>query len=157
MTGRGQPSLRVQAALDRLAWGVGDLKRVLLERGAWPAGANAAVAPDGGRWTVLGGRLRKRTGNRKAVSLLVPERGIDKQGSCGTPALLTEVRLTDFVQLSGDAPADYAHIAAVYAGATGFNAVRERLVIPDTNTDASGEVIGEAPEFLFEPTVAAAE
>jgi len=30
------------------------------------------------------------------VSLLVPERGIDKQGSCGTPALLTEVRLTDF-------------------------------------------------------------
>lgn len=73
MTGRGQPSLRVQAALDRLAWGVGDLKRVLLEHGAWPAGANAAVAPDGGRWTVLGGRMRKRTGNRKAVSLLVPE------------------------------------------------------------------------------------
>lgn len=30
------------------------------------------------------------------VSLLVPERGIDKQGSCGTPALLTEVRLTDY-------------------------------------------------------------
>lgn len=30
------------------------------------------------------------------VSLLVPERGVDKQGSCGTPALLTEVRLTDY-------------------------------------------------------------
>lgn len=30
------------------------------------------------------------------VSLLVPERGIDKQGSCGTPALLTEVRLSDW-------------------------------------------------------------
>lgn len=30
------------------------------------------------------------------VSLLVPERGIDKQGSCGMPALLTEVRLTDY-------------------------------------------------------------
>lgn len=30
------------------------------------------------------------------VSLLVPERGIDKQGSCGTPALLTEVCLKDF-------------------------------------------------------------
>ncbi len=30
------------------------------------------------------------------VSLLVPEWGIEKQGSCGTPALLTEVRLTDY-------------------------------------------------------------
>lgn len=30
------------------------------------------------------------------VSLLVPERGVDKQGSCGTPALLTEMRLTDY-------------------------------------------------------------
>lgn len=30
------------------------------------------------------------------VSLLVPERGIDKQGSCGTPALLTEVCLQDY-------------------------------------------------------------
>ena len=30
------------------------------------------------------------------VSLLVSDRGIDKQGSCGTPALLTEVRLTDY-------------------------------------------------------------
>lgn len=73
MTGWGQLSLRVQTALDRLAWGLGDLKRVLKEHGAWPAGASAAVAADGGQWSVVGGRLRKRTGNRKAVSLLVPE------------------------------------------------------------------------------------
>lgn len=73
MTGRGQLSLRVQAALDRLAWGFGDLKRALLEHGVWPAGSSAAVSSDGARWTVIGGRLRKRSGNRKAVSLLVPE------------------------------------------------------------------------------------
>lgn len=73
MTGRGQPSLRVHAVLDRLAWGVGDLRRALLEHGAWPAGAHTAVASDGGLWTVMGGRLRKRTRSRKAESLLVPE------------------------------------------------------------------------------------
>lgn len=73
MTGWGQLSLRVQAALDRLAWGFGDLQRVLVEHGAWPAGASAAVASDGGRWSVTGGRLRKRAGGRKAVGLLVPE------------------------------------------------------------------------------------
>lgn len=73
MTGRGQLSHRVQAALDRLAWGVGDLKRVLLEHGAWPSGSSAALSSDGGRWTVIGGRLRKRSSNRKAVSLLVSE------------------------------------------------------------------------------------
>ena len=73
MTGRGQLSHRVQAALDRLAWGIGDLKRVLLEHGAWPAGSSAAVSSDGARWTVVGGRLRKGSGNRKAVGLLVPE------------------------------------------------------------------------------------
>ncbi|MBV7540253.1 PilN domain-containing protein [Acidovorax sp. sic0104] len=73
MTGRGQLSSRVQAALDRLAWGVGDLKRVLIERGAWPAGTSVAVSTDGGRWAVTGGRLRKKTGGGKAVSLLVSE------------------------------------------------------------------------------------
>ena len=44
MTGRGQPSLRVQAALDRLAWGVGDLKRVLLEHGADGTAQHAQAA-----------------------------------------------------------------------------------------------------------------
>lgn len=73
MTGRGQLSLRVQAALDRLAWGFGDLKRVLVEHGAWPASASAVVASDGGRWSVTAGRLRKRSGSRKASGLLMPE------------------------------------------------------------------------------------
>lgn len=73
MTGRGQQTLGVQAALDRLAWGVVDLKRLLVEHGAWPAASSVAVAPDGGRWLVAGERLRKRGGNRKAESLLVPQ------------------------------------------------------------------------------------
>lgn len=41
-----------------------------------------------------------------------------------------EVRMTDFVRLNGDAADDYAHIAAVYAGATGFNAEQASPVQP---------------------------
>lgn len=74
MTGRGQLTLRAQAALDRLAWGFGDLRRALMERGAWPAGKVSAVAADGSGWLVTGGRLRKRSGGAgKAAGLLVPE------------------------------------------------------------------------------------
>jgi len=73
MTGWGQLSLRAQKTLDRMAWGFGDLKRVLIEHGAWPAVASAAIAADGGRWTITGTRARKRANNRKASSLLVPE------------------------------------------------------------------------------------
>jgi len=73
MTGWGQLSHRAQIALDRLAWGLGDFKRVLLERGAWPAAASAAVAADGGRWSVTGTRARQRADTRKASSFIVPE------------------------------------------------------------------------------------
>lgn len=73
MTGRGQITLGVQAAFDRLAWGMGDLKRLLVEHGAWPVASSTAVAPDGGRWSVVGERLRKRSGHPRAESALVPE------------------------------------------------------------------------------------
>lgn len=75
MTGWEQLSLRARTALDRMAWGFGDFKRVLLERGAWPAIAGAAVGFDGQRWTVVGTRLLKlkRPGTRKPSALLVPE------------------------------------------------------------------------------------
>lgn len=73
MTGREQLSSRLQAVLDRLAWGFGDLKRVLVERGFWPAHASSAVAADGGRWAVAGGRLINRASRGKADGLLVPE------------------------------------------------------------------------------------
>lgn len=73
MTGWEQLSLRAQTALDRMAWGFGDFKRTLMERGAWPAFASAAVSPDGARWAVTGTRVRQRPGGGKASSLLVPE------------------------------------------------------------------------------------
>jgi general secretion pathway protein L len=73
MTGWGQLSLRVKNALDRLVWGLGDLKRVLMEHGAWPAFTSLAAASDGARWAVIGGRICKRPGNRKVTSLLVSE------------------------------------------------------------------------------------
>lgn len=73
MTGWSQLSLRVQNALDRLAWGFGDLKRVLQEHGAWPASTSSAIAPDGGRWAVIGGRIRKQAKSGKATGLLMGE------------------------------------------------------------------------------------
>lgn len=73
MTGWEQLSLRAQAALDRWAWGLGDLKRVLMERGAWPAAATAALAGDGGRWSIVGTRARQEPGHRKTTSFLVSE------------------------------------------------------------------------------------
>lgn len=71
MTGRGQLTLGVQAAFDHLI-GMGDLKRLLVEHGAWPA-ASSIVAPDGDRWSVVGERLRKKAGHRKVWAMLVPE------------------------------------------------------------------------------------
>ena len=73
MTGWGQLSLRMQTALDRLAWGFGDLKRALVERGFWPAASHAVVASDGTRWSVAGSRLRSRTGGGRNAGLLVLE------------------------------------------------------------------------------------
>lgn len=75
MTGWGQLSLRARTALDRMAWGFGDCKRVLLEHGGWPGVAATAVDLGGQRWTVIGTRLLKlkRPGKRKPSGLLVPE------------------------------------------------------------------------------------
>ena len=76
MTGRGQLSfrLRAQALLDRLAWGMGDLKRVLVEHGIWPASTSAAIASDGGLWAITGTRLRKRANQRKPACLVLLEK-----------------------------------------------------------------------------------
>lgn len=74
MTGKGQFYLRMQTVLDRLAWGFGDLKRMLAERGVWPAVAHAVDSDGDGRWSVTGTRLRARKKDaRKAAGLLVPE------------------------------------------------------------------------------------
>ncbi|MCW8166900.1 PilN domain-containing protein [Verminephrobacter aporrectodeae] len=85
-TAWGQLTLRAQAALDRLAWGLGDLRRVLVERGAWPARRHSAVAADGGLWCVTGSQLRKRGDKRRADCLLIPESDC-LWGSLQLPAL----------------------------------------------------------------------
>ncbi|MFN9727603.1 PilN domain-containing protein [Acidovorax sp.] len=73
MTVWKQLAVRLQATLDRLRWGLGDLRRVLSERGFWPANSSMVIAADGQRWRVTGQRLRKQAGQRKAVGVLVPE------------------------------------------------------------------------------------
>jgi len=73
MTAKGQLYRRVQVAQDRLAWGFGDLRRILVENGVWPSLGRVAVSTDGRRWAVAETRLRARSGASKAAALLVPE------------------------------------------------------------------------------------
>lgn len=73
MTGWEQLSHRVKTALDRLAWGFGDLKRVLIEWGAWPASTVTVLSPDGMRWLVTGTKLRQKANHRGGIGLLVQE------------------------------------------------------------------------------------
>lgn len=73
MTGWRQLSLRAHAALDRLAWGLGDLKRALMERGGWPTMSCTAIALDGSRWSVTGTCARRLKSSRNASALLLPE------------------------------------------------------------------------------------
>ncbi|MFT3813727.1 MAG: PilN domain-containing protein [Acidovorax sp.] len=64
---------RMHTALDRLAWGFGDCRRLLAQRGLWPAAAQALASPDGTRWLLAQERLRERNDSRKPQGLLVPE------------------------------------------------------------------------------------
>ncbi|MFN7856336.1 MAG: PilN domain-containing protein [Acidovorax sp.] len=73
MTVWRQLAVRLEATLDRLRWGLGELRRVLAERGFWPANSWVVMAADGQRWSVTGERLRKQAGKRKAAGVLVPE------------------------------------------------------------------------------------
>lgn len=73
MTGWGQLTLRVRVTLDRLAWGFSDLRRALVEHGAWPASARILASPGGVRWALTGTRLHANATQRKATGLLVPE------------------------------------------------------------------------------------
>ncbi len=73
MTAKGQFLHRVQRAQDRLAWGIGDLRRQLAERGLWPTRAQTLESIDGQRWTVIEARLQRAPKAGKASGLLVPE------------------------------------------------------------------------------------
>lgn len=73
MTGWRQFTLRVQMASDRLAWGLGEIRRVLAERGFWPAPEIAVVTAEGKPASVRETRLLHRSGKGKAAGLVVPE------------------------------------------------------------------------------------
>lgn len=73
MTAREQFNRRLEAVFDRLAWGFGDARRMLVERGLWPAAAPVLAAPDGARFCVAATRLRPAGGKRRPQGLLVPE------------------------------------------------------------------------------------
>ncbi len=65
---------RAQRVWDRLVWGWGDLRRWLIERGAWPARRVSAVSGDGRRWRIAGTRVDSMAGaGSGSVALLVPE------------------------------------------------------------------------------------
>ncbi|AVO40729.1 MAG: PilN domain-containing protein [Simplicispira suum] len=73
MTGWRQFVLRVQMALDRLAWGLGQIRRALVERGFWPAYEAAVVTAAGKPASIRETRLLPRSGKGKAAGLVVPE------------------------------------------------------------------------------------
>lgn len=73
MTGWGQFTLRVQMAWDRLAWGLGQVRRALAERGFWPAPEVAVVTAEGAPALVRETCLLPRNGIGKASGLVVPE------------------------------------------------------------------------------------
>lgn len=73
MTTKGQFYHRVQTVQDRLAWGLGDLRRRLAEQGLWPVRTFALESTDGNRWSVTENRLEARDKSGKAEGLLVPE------------------------------------------------------------------------------------
>lgn len=73
MTGWRQFILRVQMAADRLVWGLGDIRRTLVERGFWPAGDVAVATADGTVAVIRETRLLRRSGKQSAAGLVVPE------------------------------------------------------------------------------------
>lgn len=85
MTGWRQFILRAQMASDRLAWGLGEIRNALVERGFWPAHEVAVATAEGKPASVRGTRVLARRGKGKATGLVVPE------ASC----LSGEMRLPD--------------------------------------------------------------
>ncbi|MGP1691120.1 MAG: PilN domain-containing protein [Giesbergeria sp.] len=73
MTGWRQFVLRVQMALDRFAWGLGRIRRVLVEREFWPAYEAAVVTADGKPASIREARVLPRRGKDKATGLVVSE------------------------------------------------------------------------------------
>lgn len=73
MTGQKVLHLRAQLMLDRFMWGLGDLKRALIEHGWWPAQNRVGVSADGSRWTIIGSSSKPCSDNRQPGCLAILE------------------------------------------------------------------------------------
>lgn len=73
MTAEGQLIHRVRRVQDRLAWGFGDLRRDMAERGLWPTRTQTLESIDGQRWSLTGTRLWSKGDTGKSSGLLIPE------------------------------------------------------------------------------------
>lgn len=73
MTDKAQLQRSLHLWWDRIAWGFGDLRRLLVERGAWPAPGLTLAGAQGGHWALAGTRLRPVARPGKSAGLLVPE------------------------------------------------------------------------------------
>ena len=63
-------SVRARAYLDGLAWGLGDLRRWLGEKGLWPQVTRLATTPAGERWRVVGETRRRIEGGTPEALML---------------------------------------------------------------------------------------
>ena len=73
MTGGRKLVLRGQMVWDRLVWGLGQIRRALVERGFWPAYEVTVVTPTGASASILETRLVPRNSKGVADGLVVSE------------------------------------------------------------------------------------
>ena len=73
MADKGELQHRISTALDRIGWGFGDCRQLLIQRGWWPTTVQPLVSTDASRWALAGDRLYPRSDSRKAAGLLIPE------------------------------------------------------------------------------------
>lgn len=76
MKAREQMNQRAVLALDRLAWGWADLRRIWAERGGWPARSLVLVGAGGHRLAITGTRLRPMAAGA------TPQGQLMAQGDC---------------------------------------------------------------------------
>lgn len=73
MADKGELQHRISTALDRIGWGFGDCRQLLIQRGWWPTTVQPLVSADASRWALAGDWLRPRSDSRQAAGLLIPE------------------------------------------------------------------------------------
>jgi len=71
MTRKTALQYRFTQSVDRIAWGLSDLRDRLVGRGWWPSSATVAVDVSGARWTIRGRRATARARARKVRAVAI--------------------------------------------------------------------------------------